>query len=369
MKPFSAVMLAATLLPATLIYAGQARAQIGISVALPGVELRADIEPPLLPEYVQPPVPEPGYLWTPGYWGFGPEGYYWVPGTWVEPPTVGFLWTPGYWGFNDGAYVFNEGYWGPHVGFYGGVDYGFGYGGTAYSGGRWSGGNFEYNRSVTNVNTTVIRNTYNERVENRGTTNHVSFNGGPNGVRAAATPAELSARQEHHVPATPAQQQHLQQASHNRDLLASVNKGHPAIAATPRPGQFNGPGVVTARGGAATAPRAEGGTAGDRTRVAERATARPAAPKAEAPRAAAPRPKEAAPRAAAAPRAESAPRAEAAPRAQASPRPEAAPRPEARETAPRAAAPRPAAPPHESAPRAPPHAAARPESAPREEKK
>ena len=45
----------------------------------------------------------------------------------VEPPAVGLLWTPGYWGFNNGIYAFNRGYWGPHVGFYGGINYGFGY--------------------------------------------------------------------------------------------------------------------------------------------------------------------------------------------------------------------------------------------------
>ena len=33
--------------------------------------------PPPLPEYEQPPCPEPGYLWTPGYWGYGGEGYFW----------------------------------------------------------------------------------------------------------------------------------------------------------------------------------------------------------------------------------------------------------------------------------------------------
>ena len=55
------------------------------------------------------------------------EGYYWVPGTWVEPPAEGLLWTPGYWGWGNGAYVWNAGYWGPTVGFYGGIDYGFGY--------------------------------------------------------------------------------------------------------------------------------------------------------------------------------------------------------------------------------------------------
>src|ERR1700756_3073681 len=59
--------------------------------------------PPLLPEYEQPPIPAPGYIWTPGYWAYGADDYYWVPGTWVQPPAVGLLWTPGYWGWFNGA--------------------------------------------------------------------------------------------------------------------------------------------------------------------------------------------------------------------------------------------------------------------------
>ena len=98
----------------------------------------------------QPEIPAPGYIWTPGYWAYGPDGYFWVPGTWVEPPSVGLLWTPGYWGWHDGSYGWNAGYWGPHIGFYGGVNYGYGYGGVGYEGGRWNNGVFAYNRTVNN---------------------------------------------------------------------------------------------------------------------------------------------------------------------------------------------------------------------------
>ena len=51
------------------------------------------------------------------------------PGVWVEPPQPGLLWTPGYWGFVNGAYLFHRGYWGAQIGFYGGINYGFGYDG------------------------------------------------------------------------------------------------------------------------------------------------------------------------------------------------------------------------------------------------
>ena len=118
--------------------------------------------PPELPVYDQPPLPGPGYIWTPGYWGGGPLGYFWVPGTWVEPPSVGLLWTPGYWGFRDGIYVWTAGYWGPHVGFYGGVNYGFGYAGAGYEGGRWANGVFSYNRTVNNFGSVYITNVFNE---------------------------------------------------------------------------------------------------------------------------------------------------------------------------------------------------------------
>jgi hypothetical protein len=101
--------------------------------------------PPPLPVYDQPPIPAAGYLWVPGYWAWSEGvGYYWVPGAWILPPTAGLLWTPGYWESEEGVYVFHVGYWGPHIGFYGGVNYGFGYDGIGYEGGYWKDGSFFY---------------------------------------------------------------------------------------------------------------------------------------------------------------------------------------------------------------------------------
>src|SRR6267142_2172711 len=37
----------------------------------PQAEVRVTEPPPPLPDYEQPLCPEPGYLWTPGYWGYG----------------------------------------------------------------------------------------------------------------------------------------------------------------------------------------------------------------------------------------------------------------------------------------------------------
>jgi hypothetical protein len=212
--------------------ASYAQFSIGISI---------NVEPPALPVYVQPPCPQPNFMWTPGYWAWDPDssGYFWVPGTWVEAPTPGYLWTPGYWGWGDGGvYVFHGGYWGEHVGFYGGVNYGFGFGGVGFGGGEWRGGVFAYNTAVVSVNTTIIHNTYiNKTVINNTTiiNNHTSFNGGPNGVAAKPTAQEQSYASERHIQPTAAQTQHAQVAKQDKSKFASVNHGAPAHAATAKP--------------------------------------------------------------------------------------------------------------------------------------
>jgi len=213
-------------------------AQIGISI---------NFAPPALPVYEQPPVPAEGYIWTPGYWAYGEDDYYWVPGTWVMAPQVGFLWTPGYWGWGNGGYAFNEGYWGPHVGFYGGINYGFGYTGEGYEGGRWDNGRFAYNRSVNNVNVTNIHNTYNTTVINNTTVNRVSYNGGSGGVSARPNPQQEAAAHEQHLAPVAVQTQHAQAARANPEQRASVNHGKPAIAATPKAGAFSDHAAVPAK--------------------------------------------------------------------------------------------------------------------------
>ena len=223
-------------------------AQFGVSIS---------IAPPALPVYEQPMAPADGYLWTPGYWANGDEGYFWVPGTWVMAPEPGLLWTPGYWGWGGNAYAWNAGYWGAQVGFYGGVNYGFGYGGVGYGGGYWNNGAFFYNRSVNNINVTNIHNVYNKTVINETTVNHVSYNGGTGGISARPSAAEEAASHERHTPPTEMQSQHVHAASTNHALLASVNHGRPAIAATAKPGELSGQGVVASKeaGAAYKAPR------------------------------------------------------------------------------------------------------------------
>jgi hypothetical protein len=189
--------------------------------------------PPPLPVEHQPPMPAYGYAWTPGYWAWngGVNDYYWTPGVWVLPPAIGLLWTPGYWGWNDGVYIFNGGYWGPHVGFYGGINYGFGYGGFGYNGGYWQGRTFYYNRAATNFGGLRVNAVYNASVSvNRGA-GRTSFNGGPRGVHAAPTGAEAAAARDPHVAATAMQQAHAQNAATTPGLRAGVNHGHPLLAA------------------------------------------------------------------------------------------------------------------------------------------
>jgi len=221
-------------IPATLF------AQLSVSVS---------IAPPELVAYSQPSCPQSGYLWTPGYWAYGSEGYYWVPGTWVQPPAVGVLWTPGYWGWGSGAYVWNAGYWGPTVGFYGGINYGFGYSGVGYRGGYWNNGAFYYNQSVNNVNVAVFHNTYVKSFPRAG--GYVSYNGGRGGTTARPTAAQEAAAHGRHYPGTAVQTEHERAAGRNHELLASVNHGKPPIAATSRPGVFSGKGVIAARGAVA----------------------------------------------------------------------------------------------------------------------
>ena len=234
-------------LPALVLAALPLAASAGVFI---GVSV--DVPPPPLPLYVQPPCPQPGYIWAPGYWAWGPFGYYWVPGTWVLPPQVGLLWTPGYWGWDGAAYLWHAGYWGPRVGFYGGIDYGFGYDGDGFDGGFWRGGIFFYNRAVMRVGAGFADDVYFRRPPprpdfDRGRFHHVSFNGGRDGIFARPNRTDLIAARERRFGLTPAQRRHDFMARGDRVLRADFNHGRPPIAATDRPNRFRGPGVFAAR--------------------------------------------------------------------------------------------------------------------------
>jgi hypothetical protein len=286
------LFLAAVVLPGPMILAAPmilatptpAMAQVSIGISV-------QFAPPPLPVYAQPPMPEEGYIWTPGYWQWDvTTGYYWIPGTWILPPSVGVLWTPPYWGWTDGLYIFHGGYWGQHVGYYGGINYGYGYSGFGYEGGRWEGGHFAYNRSTNNFGSRRVNNAYQQNVRG-GNNAHTSYSGGPGRSAYRPTIREREAEHENHLPMTPEQIQHFNAAAGHPGLAASHDHGRPAIAATARPGQFEGAGAVrpqTAPGRPTMAnPVQHQGPAG----LAE-PLARQAAPRHEAarPESAAPRP-------------------------------------------------------------------------------
>ena len=195
----------------------QAKAQLSVSI---------NIAPPPIPTYAQPMPPADGYIWIPGYWAYDQySGYYWVPGYWTMPPSIGMLWTPGYWGFNNGLYAWHRGYWGPRVGFYGGINYGFGYFGTGFSGGMWRGNTYVYNTAVTRVNTNIIHNIYidNHYVNN---SNRISYNG-RGGVNMTPNHDDRQYMKQQRGSSVPTddQRNHNQAARNNPDMRFDRNNG------------------------------------------------------------------------------------------------------------------------------------------------
>lgn len=235
-----------SLLGSLAVFASAAFAQVAISVT---------IAPPELPIYEQPECPDAGYIWTPGYWAWAGDGYYWVPGVWVLAPDPGLYWTPGYWGWTDSRYIWYPGYWGPEVGFYGGVDYGYGYYGDGYYGGRWDGDRFRYNTAFSNVNPIVVNNyIYVDRTvivnnrtvqmsDNQGqygqfrgyNAGRVSFNGGRRGVQARPTQAQVTALSRRRMGPVAAQQRLVSLARQVPQNFAKANHGEPPHAALQRP--------------------------------------------------------------------------------------------------------------------------------------
>jgi len=261
-------LIAAMVLAAVPLVHAQVSLSVGINVA-----------PPELPIYAQPVIPNDGYLWTPGYWSWNANDndYYWVPGTWVSAPYVGAMWTPGYWGYVDDHYIWNRGYWGDHIGYYGAINYGFGYTGVGYQGGYWNHGAFSYNRSVNNVSNVHVTNVYNSNVTVVQNT-HVSFNGGKGGVQMTASKNEQIVNSMPHQQATAPQAQH-EAATHTQpDQRLSVNHGAPKVAATPEPGSFTSAKVESTR---VTPARAAPAPAQHKPSAPEVHEPKPAAPQAE----------------------------------------------------------------------------------------
>src|SRR5690348_12187845 len=163
------------------------------------------------------------------------------------PPEVGLLWTPGWWGWSDGYYRWNPGYWAPEVGFYGGIDYGYGYFGVGYTGGRWRGHEFYYNRAVSNVNVN-IRNVYvNRTVVRNVNERRVSYHGGRGGITAQPTAAQQAVARARHWQPTSMQTRQRDVAKQDPAQRFKANRGRPAVFATQHAGKLAGPHAVRAQ--------------------------------------------------------------------------------------------------------------------------
>ncbi len=246
------------------------------------VFLSVHFGPPALPVYVQPPPPAPDLMWVPGHWRYNPVmgDYFWVPGTWVAAPAPGLLWTPGYWGWSNGLYLWHEGYWGRHIGYYGGVNYGFGYGGMGFAGGEWRGGHFAYNTAVMNVDI-HDRRFANAHFEDRARVersivanpNHVAYAGGPGGINHPATAEERVAEHEQHTAPTKVQEQHSEAAKADKTSYGKANGGHPTHTVAEKP-------LAAEKNETKPAPKTETKPAPKNTMMAPKSETKPA-PKSE----------------------------------------------------------------------------------------
>jgi len=188
-----------------------------------------ETEPPTLPDYEQPPCENDGYIWQPGYWAYNNRNldYCWIPGIWIAPPRPEVLWTPPYWGYEGGGYHFHQGYWAHEVGYYGGINYGFGYTGHGFYGGEWREGRFNYNTVYVRINPAMVHHNYEiRRVEILHEHNRPSFNG-PRGVLIKPTHEELVEMNRVHIRPTREQVLHTKVSFSDRNQFAKINHGEP----------------------------------------------------------------------------------------------------------------------------------------------
>lgn len=188
--------------------------------------------PPEMPVYEQPACPTDGYQWQPGFWAYSSDsnGYYWVPGSWVAAPQPGLVWTPPYWGYEGNVYRFHNGYWSDHVGYYGGVNYGYGYHGSGYVGGEWRDGRYNYNTAVVKVNVNIAHRYEDRTVIYRGPENHSSYNG-RGGVIYRPNDREREEEHQRHYFETQEQIRNQRQARDDKSQFANNNGGRPANTA------------------------------------------------------------------------------------------------------------------------------------------
>ena len=195
-----------------------------------GVSIR--VGPPALPVYTQPPCPVEGYLWTPGYWGYGAAGYYWGSGE--------CGWRCLAWEF-CGHRAIGASLAGCMAGMQGTGDRTWA--STAVlttaldmaGSASWAGiGAVEasFTTAPCSMWAWVFHNTFVDRtvVNTTVVNNHFSFNG-EGGAMARPTPAEQAVEHENHFQPTPNQVSHENAMAQDRNQLASTNGGHPGTMA------------------------------------------------------------------------------------------------------------------------------------------
>ena len=172
--------------------------------------ISAEEAPPPLPEYDQPPIPAPGYIWTPGYWA-GTTSI--IIGCRVAGGAAGggHLLDASLLGLLQRSLLFIGGYWGSASVSTGASTMAMVMAAVASRAARWDHGAFYYNRAVTNLRGATITNVYEKNVviSNR---DWVSYNGGRGGLTLRPTAEEEAAAREPHRLLMQWQTQHVRAA-------------------------------------------------------------------------------------------------------------------------------------------------------------
>ncbi|MEO8459049.1 MAG: YXWGXW repeat-containing protein [Dokdonella sp.] len=80
--------------------AAQARVHVGINIAVPPPPLRVEVVPP----------PRAGYVWIPGYWGYGHRRHVWHRGIWHRD-RPGYVYVAPRWDHRGDRYHFEGSRW------------------------------------------------------------------------------------------------------------------------------------------------------------------------------------------------------------------------------------------------------------------
>lgn len=90
---------------AASVLAAPAFGQVSIMIGTP---------PPPVRYEVAPPMPQPNYVWMPGYWAPVQGRYVWYSGRWGRPPYHGAAWRGPRWQHEGDGWRYREGGWGRH---------------------------------------------------------------------------------------------------------------------------------------------------------------------------------------------------------------------------------------------------------------